>query len=48
VIRGGGALRASTLDWYQRHHDELSIESSLAAVEASYSKLGAEPAQARS
>jgi glycosyltransferase involved in cell wall biosynthesis len=48
VIRGGGALRASTSDWYQRHQDELSIESSLAAVEASYSELRAEPDQARS
>jgi glycosyltransferase involved in cell wall biosynthesis len=47
VIHGGEALRASTLDWYERHRDELSIESSLAAVETSYSELRPEPAQAR-
>jgi glycosyltransferase involved in cell wall biosynthesis len=47
VIRGGEALRASTLDWYERRRDELSIESSLAAVEASYSELRPDPAQAR-
>ena len=47
VIRGGQALRASTLDWYERHRDQLSIESSLAVVEASYSELRPEPVQAR-
>jgi glycosyltransferase involved in cell wall biosynthesis len=36
VVRGGDDLRASTLDWYERHRSELSIESSLAAVEAAY------------
>jgi glycosyltransferase involved in cell wall biosynthesis len=48
VIDGGEALRASTLDWYQRRRDQLSIESSLAVVEASYSELRSEPAMARS
>jgi glycosyltransferase involved in cell wall biosynthesis len=48
VVRAGESLRASTLDWYERHREELSIESSLAAVEASYFELRAEPAQARS
>ena len=36
VIRAGSALRSSTLDWYERHRDALSIQSSLAAVEAAY------------
>jgi glycosyltransferase involved in cell wall biosynthesis len=40
AVRGGSTLRASTLDWYRRHRDELSIESSLARVEASYSTVG--------
>jgi glycosyltransferase involved in cell wall biosynthesis len=37
VVWGGEALRARTSDWYERHRDELSIESSLTAVEAAYS-----------
>jgi glycosyltransferase involved in cell wall biosynthesis len=40
AVRGGDALRASTLDWYERHRDELSIDRSLAAVEASYEESG--------
>jgi glycosyltransferase involved in cell wall biosynthesis len=50
AVRGGDELRASTLDWYERHRDELSIESSLRRVEASYAgELEADlPAQARS
>jgi glycosyltransferase involved in cell wall biosynthesis len=48
VIDGGEALRASTLDWYERRRDELSIASSLAVVEGSYSELHAVPATARS
>jgi glycosyltransferase involved in cell wall biosynthesis len=48
VIEGGEALRASTLDWYERRRDELSIESSLAVVEGSYSELRPVPATARS
>jgi glycosyltransferase involved in cell wall biosynthesis len=48
VIDGGEALRASTLDWYERRRDELSIESSLAVVEGSYSELHDVPATARS
>jgi glycosyltransferase involved in cell wall biosynthesis len=37
VVRGGEALRRSTLDWYRSHAGELSIEGSLAAVESAYS-----------
>ena len=48
VVGGGGSLRTSTLDWYRRHRDELSIESSLAAVEAAYSAVFADPDQVRS
>jgi glycosyltransferase involved in cell wall biosynthesis len=48
VLRGGAPLRASTLEWYERHRYELSIESSLAAVEASYSEVSHDDAQARS
>ncbi len=33
VVRAGERMRRSTLDWYQSHADELSIESSLGAVE---------------
>ena len=36
AIAGGAELRASTLEWYERHRTELSIEDSLARVEASY------------
>ena len=48
VVRRGTALRASTLEWYERRRDELSMESSLVAVEASYSEVVRDPAQARS
>jgi glycosyltransferase involved in cell wall biosynthesis len=48
VLRGGAPLRASTLEWYERHRYELSIESSLEAVEASYSEVSRDSAQARS
>ena len=49
VVRGGAALRQSTLEWFERHREELSIESSLAAVEASYSRPpSAPPRPARS
>ena len=41
AVSGGEALRESTLDWYERHRDELSIDSSLAAVQASYEGQGA-------
>ena len=37
AVRDGAELRRKTLDWYERHRDELSIESSLSQVEASYS-----------
>jgi glycosyltransferase involved in cell wall biosynthesis len=36
VVRGGSTLRDSTLGWYERHRDQLSIKSSLGAVEAAY------------
>jgi glycosyltransferase involved in cell wall biosynthesis len=38
AVRRGAELRASTFDWYAAHRGELSIESSLAAVEASYER----------
>jgi glycosyltransferase involved in cell wall biosynthesis len=43
VLRGGAPLRASTLEWYERHRYELSVESSLAAVQASYSEGATTP-----
>lgn len=36
AVRGGDELRRTTLSWYERHREELSIESSLATVEAVY------------
>jgi glycosyltransferase involved in cell wall biosynthesis len=36
AVGGGATLRESTLDWYERHRDELSIDSSLEVVQASY------------
>jgi glycosyltransferase involved in cell wall biosynthesis len=48
VLRGGLPLRASTLGWYERNSYELSIDSSLAAVAASYSEVVRDPSQARS
>ena len=48
AVAGGAELRESTLEWYERHRDELSIESSLAAVEASYSEALADSTAARS
>jgi glycosyltransferase involved in cell wall biosynthesis len=36
AVRAGDALRLSTLAWYRAHRDELSIESSFAAVERAY------------
>jgi glycosyltransferase involved in cell wall biosynthesis len=40
VVESGAALRRSTLDWYRRHAAELSIESSLSAVERAYESGG--------
>ena len=40
AVRGGSGLRASALDWYRARRDELSIEKSLAEVEASYGSIG--------
>ncbi len=40
AVEGGADLRRSTLDWYRRHAGELSIESSLEAVEAAYGTSG--------
>lgn len=48
AVAGGAELRESTLEWYERRRDELSIESSLAAVEASYSEAFADSSGARS
>lgn len=42
VVRAGSGLRQSTLEWYERHRDELSIESSLGRVERSYTVVGEE------
>jgi glycosyltransferase involved in cell wall biosynthesis len=36
VVRAGEGMRRSTREWYERHAAELSIESSLEAVEAAY------------
>jgi glycosyltransferase involved in cell wall biosynthesis len=41
AVRGGSALRDSTLDWYERHRESLSIESSLVRVERSYERVEA-------
>ena len=41
VIRRGGELRRSTFEWYEAHSQELSIESSLSAVEAVYRSFNA-------
>ena len=38
VVDRGEELRRSTADWYERNRDRLSIEASLAAVEASYAE----------
>jgi glycosyltransferase involved in cell wall biosynthesis len=40
AVSGGAALRESTLDWYERHREELSIDSSLGIVQASYEAEG--------
>ncbi len=40
AVSGGAALRESTLDWYERHRGELSIEGSLAVVQGSYDAEG--------
>jgi glycosyltransferase involved in cell wall biosynthesis len=36
AVEGGDALRSSTLRWYERNREALSIDGSLAAVQASY------------
>jgi glycosyltransferase involved in cell wall biosynthesis len=41
AVEGGSSLRASALDWYRARRDQLSIEKSLAEVEASYGGLEA-------
>ena len=41
VHAAGGELRASTADWFSRHADELSLESSLDAVAAGYGMASA-------
>jgi glycosyltransferase involved in cell wall biosynthesis len=37
AVRGGAELRRSALAWYEEHAEELSIDSALTLVEASYS-----------
>jgi glycosyltransferase involved in cell wall biosynthesis len=45
LVRAGAPMRASTREWYAEHARELSIESSLDAVEAAYaSDAGSRPA----
>jgi glycosyltransferase involved in cell wall biosynthesis len=39
VAEGGSELRSSTIDWYRRHREQLSLESSLREVEKSYSPV---------
>jgi len=41
VVRAGEAMRRSTRGWYERHAAELSIESSLAAVQRAYGQPAA-------
>jgi glycosyltransferase involved in cell wall biosynthesis len=36
VVEGGAQLRRSTLDWYERNRETLSLQHSLRSVEASY------------
>ena len=36
AVDGGAALRASTLEWFERNREALSIEESLARVEEAY------------
>jgi glycosyltransferase involved in cell wall biosynthesis len=43
AVESSAALRRSTIDWYERHREELSIETSLELVEASYSDDGGRP-----
>ena len=38
AVEGADRLRASTLRWYEENREALSIESSLAAVQASYER----------
>src|SRR5215217_4768437 len=40
VVAAGSELRASALGWYRDRREELSIDTSLAEVESSYSVLG--------
>ena len=41
VHAAGGELRSSTADWFSRHAEELSLESSLDAVAAGYGMVSA-------
>ena len=47
AARGGAKLRVSTLDWYERNRDALSIDSSLAVVEKSYERAESADGMAR-
>jgi glycosyltransferase involved in cell wall biosynthesis len=39
AVEGGPGLRGSAFDWYRERRDQLSIEKSLAEVEASYGSI---------
>jgi glycosyltransferase involved in cell wall biosynthesis len=40
AVRGGDELRRSSWQWYDEHRDLLSIDDSIAKIEASYAELG--------
>ena len=37
AVEAGASLRRSTSEWFAAHRHELSLESSLAVIEAAYS-----------
>ena len=43
AVEGGSGLRGSAFDWYRAHREDLSIEKSLAEVEASYASAPEQP-----
>jgi glycosyltransferase involved in cell wall biosynthesis len=43
AVDGGDALRQSSWDWYEAHREELSIDGSIAKIEAAYAELVPEP-----
>ena len=46
AARDPGALRRSTLGWYEEHREALSFERSMRAIEAAYAELAGGPAVA--